>query len=151
MQSPPIRHLMIGDMIVTDQPAIISTVLGSCVSICLSCPKKNAGGIIHYALPSHQAQVKDPNYLRYGDYAIEALIAELKQLTGCSEKDLEAKIVGGAEAIGVHGDIGQENIKIAYQKLAEFDIKIINHDLGGKVGRKILFHLPSGRLQVATL
>lgn len=151
MESSPIRHLMIGDMIVTDQPAIISTVLGSCVSVCLSCPKKNAGGIIHYALPRHEAQIKDPNHLRYGDYAIGALIEELKRITGHSEKDFEAKIVGGAEAMGVHGDIGQENIKIAYQKLAEFDIKIINHDLGGKRGRKVLYHLPSGRLQVATL
>ena len=151
METPPLRHLMIGELIVTDSPSIISTVLGSCISVCLRCPQKMAGGIIHYALPSHLIQSKDPHHLRYGDYAIAKLVEELKLLTKCTEADFEAKIVGGAWANGPQGDIGQENIKMAHQELHRFGIRILSEDVGGKVGRKILFHLPSGRLQVATL
>jgi chemotaxis protein CheD len=147
----PLKHLMIGQMILTNEPMIISTVLGSCISVCLLCPEQNAGGIIHYALPTHVAQLKDPHHLRYGDYAINKLVEELKQLTHLTENSFEAKIVGGAWAADPKADIGQENIQMAHQELKRLGIKIVSKDVGGKLGRKILYHIPSGRLQVATL
>jgi len=150
----PLYHLHIGELLLCPQEAVISTVLGSCVSVCLFSKHHAIGGMIHYAHPKPLSSYGQNEDFRYGTLAIPALIQELCAAVGARPQDLAAKIAGGAsETDGVHKnfDVGLENIRIAQELLAKHKIPILGKSGGGASGRKVLFHVPSGRLQVALL
>lgn len=149
--SQEIVSLNIAELIVSKEPIIVSTVLGSCISVCLFSESIKGGGVIHYALPELPNNSTD-NPLRYGDYAIEQLILEVCHNLDLKSYQLKAKLVGGANNIASEHPsqhVGSENIKIAKKLLSKHKIPIVGEDVGGTRGRKILFHLETGRLQVA--
>lgn len=151
---PKTLHLSIGELIVSSEPAVISTVLGSCVSVCLFSRAHGIGGMIHYALPNAPSAVMHEESFRYGDLAIPSLIEELVRLTGEDPSHFEAKLAGGAAEINgqvLNIQAGPVNIKIAKEILAHYRIRIIGESVGGSLGRKVLFHTGSGRLQVADM
>lgn len=76
------HHLNIGELIVSEGPIAISTVLGSCVSVCLFSLKSPAGGMIHYALPLAMQRIEPDEGLRYGEIAIPQLVRALQEITG---------------------------------------------------------------------
>ena len=60
------RHFLYpGQVFVTREPIVISTILGSCAAVCLWDRHKKAGGMNHYLLPDGQAD--GANRLRYGN------------------------------------------------------------------------------------
>jgi len=149
--SKQILSLNIAELIVAKEDIVVSTVLGSCISVFLFSPTKRAGGVIHYALP-RRFDLKEDEPLKYGDFAIPKLIAEMENLTGTESSTFVAKLIGGANNVGSskpHNNIGNENIYIAREILKQYGIKIIAEDVGGRVGRKALFHICTGRLQSA--
>ncbi|OYZ20081.1 MAG: hypothetical protein B7Y39_11185 [Bdellovibrio sp. 28-41-41] len=149
--SQDIVSLNIAELVVSKEPVAVSTVLGSCVSVCLFSDSEKGGGVIHYALPELPSNSKD-NPLRYGDYAIEDLILKTCHHLGVKSYQLKAKLVGGANNIASEHPsqhVGSENVKIAKKLLSKHKIPIVGEDVGGTRGRKILFHLQTGRLQVA--
>lgn len=149
--SSQIVNMNIAEIIVTVDPVVICTVLGSCVSVCLYTEDGVAGGMIHYALPILPKNGND-NPLRYGDYAIKELIELMTKVTGKHPRTFLAKIIGGAENIASTNEsqkVGTANAKLAKKILSDYQIKIVGEDLGGRFGRKILFHVKTGRLQSA--
>ena len=146
-----IVNLRIAELIISKEPVVICTVLGSCVSVCLFAGNAMGGGLIHYALPRLLKDHVD-NPLRYGNYAIEKLIHQTTLTLGIKVRQLQAKIVGGANNISSEHPsqhVGSENVKIARELLAKYNIPIVGEDVEGTYGRKILFHVQTGRLQVA--
>lgn len=148
--------LNIGELIVTGEEVVISTTLGSCVSVCLYSPSKKIVGMIHYALPYFLDNSEEEDELRYGDRAIPLLIEEMVKMTKEPAPFLKAKVVGGANCFirdskGGLDDIGERNIQIAKEVLKKFRIEIVGEHTGGELGRKVLFHKDQGRLQVASL
>jgi chemotaxis protein CheD len=148
----PYLSLNIGELIVSDRPVVIGTVLGSCVSVCLYCPSKGIGGIIHYALPQElRALESEEEHLRYGSHAIPLLVGKVRAMAGDSRAPLLAKLAGGAAVTSSCVDIGGGNVRLARQLLQEFGIPVVGEDVGGILGRRLHFHTASGRLQVATI
>lgn len=148
--------LNVGQMIVVKDPAVISTVLGSCVSVCLYLPNKQFGGMIHYALPYQFEHNTDDDPLRYGDQAIPVLITEVKKLTIEPISSLKAKIIGGANCLvrasgGGFNNIGEQNIQMARDILRAYKIEVVGEHVGGEVGRKVFFYTADGKVQVASL
>lgn len=129
------------------EPYIISTILGSCVSVCLYDPVLQFGGMNHYMLPYWNGQgLASP---KYGNIAIEKLIEKMVQL-GSNKNNLIAKVFGGGEVIDTqiaNFHIGERNIVIAQEFLAEVKIKISGSSLGGKLGRKIIFESFNGSVK----
>ncbi len=84
-----------GDYAVSSDPkAVMSTVLGSCVAMCLFDSVNKVGGMNHFLLAtSSQAESDD---LKYGVNAIELLINRLLQ-SGAERGNLQAKLFGGHE------------------------------------------------------
>jgi chemotaxis receptor (MCP) glutamine deamidase CheD len=149
-----IVNMMIAEIFVGNEPTLVSTVLGSCVSVCLYLEGGGAGGIIHFALPDSTTAGSDAETLRYGDLAIPELIQQLQDLTGETPRRFLAKVVGGASTLSKFGTlscIGESNVNQARQVLARHGIQIVNEDVGGDSGRKILFYPQTGRVQVALL
>lgn len=134
---------------------VISTILGSCISVCLYSKKTKIGGMIHFAFPDRtHASNSLRNDYNFGDSAIKLLVEELQTAAGGKISDLEAKVVGGGKVIGGFDktpDIGMLNILKARQVLRELRIPITGEHVGGNSGRMIYFYSDGGRLRVSLL
>ncbi len=135
------------NLYVNHEPALVTTILGSCVSVCLFDPIYKVGGINHYMLPFWNGKgLASP---KYGNISIEKLIEKLLHL-GARKHNLQAKIFGGA--VVLNGDfsyynIGERNIEIAFSMLKEMNIKVLGSSTGGKKGRKILYDTSTGMVK----
>jgi chemotaxis protein CheD len=131
---------------VPSKQAIVHTILGSCVSICLYDTKNRIGGINHYMLPIWNGQgLASP---KYGNIAIEKLYEKLSIL-GAEHKFMIAKVFGGGEVLETynqHFNVGKRNILIAYEMLEQLKIRIAAESTGGKLGRKIIFNTGTGEV-----
>lgn len=121
-------------------PHLVTTILGSCIAVCVYDPVIKVGGINHFMLPLWNGQgLASP---KYGNIAIERLLEKMLSL-GCSKNNLQAKVFGGGEVIQTsvtQFNIGARNIKLAMEMLDELKIPVIGQSVGGKLGRKILFN-----------
>jgi len=124
----------------------VTTVLGSCVAVCLWDNVKQIGGINHFMLPLWNGQgLATP---KYGNIATEKLLQRMIEL-GCSKSNITAKIFGGGEIIDTQissFNIGERNIQIAKETLSELNIPIVGLSVGGKLGRKIIYYTESGKV-----
>lgn len=135
-----------GEYYVSKGPEFVSTILGSCVAICLFDPKNLIGGINHFMLakPGSKETLKEEKgpIGRFGKYAIDLLIDEMIK-AGADRKNLQAKIFGGSNVFNLpetsHEQVGSENIKFAKEYLGQLNIPIMTEDLGGVPSRKIIF------------
>lgn len=136
----------VGQIHVDNAPFSISTVLGSCVSVCLYDSGLGIGGMNHYLLPFWNGNgLQTP---KFGNIAIPKLI-ETMMAKGSTSRTIEAKIFGGASMnIGASEAmmIGQKNILVAKEILKEYNITIVAEDVGGQNGRKIQFDLERGKV-----
>jgi chemotaxis protein CheD len=87
-------YLYPGYIYLAGKPAIISTVLGSCVAVCLYDRKKKIGGMNHFQFPfaDHQKQATG----RYGNAAVVGLVQMLVDQQS-KTKHIESQILGGAD------------------------------------------------------
>ena len=123
---------------------LVTTVLGSCVSVCLWDRTMGMGGINHYMLALWNADgLPTP---KYGNIAIETLVRSMLD-QGCYQNRLVAKLFGGANVLHPgrgHFDVGGRNVAIARELLAQKGIPIAAEDVGGDFGRRILFNTRTG-------
>jgi chemotaxis protein CheD len=129
----------------------VTTVLGSCISVCLWDPSARTGGMNHYLLPLWNGEgLRTP---KYGNIAIPLLVEKLLQ-AGCSKANLKAKVFGGASVLeSTSGllNVGERNIHFAESALEEARIPIIGKDVGGTTGRKLMFVTGTGDVYVRKL
>lgn len=144
-----------GELYITKKSELITTILGSCISIVLFDEQNSIGGINHYMLPAAPPESKKNSVLpvtRFGEYAIKTLIQEMIN-QGASLKNLKAKIFGGSNVLNFSSKkderkkdvqkkdalIGEENINFARKFLKKIGIPIVSEDVGGVSSRKIFF------------
>lgn len=126
------------------EEAEVTTLLGSCVAVCLWDPRLAYGGMNHYMLPLWNGDgLPTP---KYGNVAIEKLIEKMVSF-GCRKEQLVAKCFGGANVLGdMSGpmQIGERNIVLAEEILATHHIPIVAREMGGFRGMKIIFNTRTG-------
>jgi len=137
----------VGQIHIDVAPRAISTVLGSCVAVCLYDTTLGIGGMNHYLLPFWNGNgLQTP---KFGNIAIPKLI-ETMVAKGSHPGRMEAKIFGGAmmntSEVSNVMMIGEKNIMVARDILEEYSINIIAEDIGGQNGRKIQFDLKEGKI-----
>ena len=135
-----------GHIVVITQPAIISTVLGSCVAVCICDSRRMVGGMNHFQLP----RARDPKKAtaRYGDAATLALIRMMIK-EGSETRHLEAQVFGGACNREVCSkDVGRENVMVAKKVLAARQVRVVSEDVGGEKGRKLVFNTDTNEIAV---
>jgi len=138
------RHvdIHIGEFHASSRPTVISTLLGSCVAVCLYDPIKQIGGMNHILMPGKADMKHFDMAARYGINAMELLINRIMNLGG-NRRNLAAKVFGGAKTIAVISDdmsMGKKNIEFVKEFLKKESIKIISQDISGRRSRKIWFH-----------
>jgi chemotaxis protein CheD len=130
---------------------LISTVLGSCVAVCLWDKRTGISAMNHYLLPgSPDDHSGDTNR---GFLSISLLIRSLKNRK-VNLEDVEAKIFGGSNSLYKKNDvykIGDRNVAMAFELLKQYGITIVAHHVGGERGRKIVFNTSTGKVRMRLL
>jgi chemotaxis protein CheD len=140
----PQVHLYPGQVFISGEGVMVSTILGSCVAVCLWDAQANLGGINHFLLPSDP--LRNRTDLRYGNNAVAQLIDDMVS-RGASPSRMVAKVAGGAcvlEGFAAKRSIGEQNLAVALQVLKQYEITVSSEHTGGKRGRKLLFCTGNG-------
>lgn len=140
------KFIHVGEIHIGARPTEISTILGSCIAVCLFDNIQCISGMNHYLVPLWNGNgLQSP---KYGNISIPRLIESMVNV-GCDVKNMEAKIFGGGNVIDVtHVDlmIGRKNILIAKEILREYAIPIVAQDVGGERGRRIMMRSDTGKI-----
>ena len=131
-----------GDEMVSDREGlVISTILGSCISVCFWDPVHRVGGMNHLLLPELKRDGAAMNTA--GTIAMERLINRMVRL-GAERKQMRAKLFGGSSMLSGMTDIGARNVEFGRNYLASEGIPCENESVGGTQARKIRFWPTSG-------
>jgi chemotaxis protein CheD len=128
-----------GEVVVACEPALVSTVLGSCVAVTMFSPSLRIGAICHAMLPDSGGRVDD---LRYVDNAVPYIY---RRMRAYGAADLVVKLFGGAQVLDVgsydatRNTVGEMNVARSKMILASLGLVIAAQDTGGFQGRKLYF------------
>ncbi|MCO6043910.1 hypothetical protein NG895_08325 [Aeoliella sp. ICT_H6.2] len=147
------HNILAGQTYVLRKPGEITTVLGSCVAVCLYDPECGIGGMNHFMLPSQS--VDAGTSARYGIHAMELLITNIMK-SGGERSRLVAKAFGGANLLQLNfgaelSGIGKQNVAFVRDFLKTEEIPLVSEKLGGVQPLRIFFQPHNGRVIVKTL
>ncbi len=137
-----------GDVAVQNgEDSVLTTLLGSCVAVCLLDRPRRIGGLNHFLLP--RAHDRSEPSTRYGEMAMARLLEDMER-AGAQGDALVAKVFGGADILnpGRAGSIGQANIAFAREALQDHAIPIHAQDTGGTRARRIFLIPRTGSVSV---
>ena len=139
------HYLFPSTIFVSEKTHLVTTVLGSCVAVCLHDKINGIGGINHYMLPLWNGKgLASP---KFGNIAIEQLIGRMVKL-GAQKENLIAKLFGGANQSNSSMLIGERNVDLAIDMLRKNHINIVAKSTGGLVGRKIIFNTSTAQVRM---
>ncbi|MBF0439801.1 MAG: chemotaxis protein CheD [Magnetococcales bacterium] len=143
---PSKPFLMPGTLFAQNGVYIITTVLGSCIAVCLWDRIRKEGGMNHYKLPLWNGDgLPSP---KFGNIAITKLLERMDEM-GCQKRNIIAKVFGGGAVIKSSSgllNVGERNIEVAIDILAKEGIPIVASDLGKDYSRKIIFNTEDGNI-----
>lgn len=161
-QAVPIQiYLKPGDIYVSEEPALIATLLGSCVSVTMFSPRLRAGAICHGQLPSCK-EIKPCECEQFCDEGIRFVDCSILRMLewfmqkGVDREDIDVKVFGGSDMFGAKessskATVGQQNINMAIHVLEKEMLRISASDVGGIRGRKIIFATNTGEVLLKRL
>ncbi len=134
-----------GEVYVSKKPAVVSTILGSCVAVTLFNARMRVGSICHALLPKGRAG--ENGNLDYVDNAVHYMIRRLLAF-GIGREEMEVKLLGGADVIECQESskvtVGQLNIQSALEVIEKEGIRLAVSHVGGKKGRRVRFYTDTG-------
>lgn len=142
-----------GEYFVSEEPKVVYTVLGSCISVCLRDPFVNVGGMNHFMLAAPSNNEGHDNWAdsgRYGSFAMEMLINEILNRGGKKNR-LEAKVFGGGKIYDGTIDIGAKNAAWALDYLEREGVPLLKANVGDVCPRKVYFFTDSGKVLLKKL
>jgi chemotaxis protein CheD len=155
----PLVFLKPGEVYITDKPALIKTVLGSCVSVTLFEPHSRTAAICHGLLPDCGGKGCGdcPEKLRFVTCSIKHILDKMLE-RGAVQRTLEVKAFGGGDVLTYRSGgpckkatVGRQNIEAALNIMESLGIKPMTSDLGGDRGRKIFFNTQTGEVLLKKL
>lgn len=133
-----------GEFYSSDKDVVISTLLGSCISVALYDLSVSIGGLNHFVLPFPK-NTDDPLFsdsAKYGINAMELLINDILKKGG-KKKSLRAKVFGGSTVFDLQKhaiyDIPKMNIAFVFGFLETEIIPVDSYSVGGTIPRRISF------------
>lgn len=135
---------MPGEFYASRDDILISTLLGSCISVALYDPLLPVGGLNHFLLPfpKNSDNPLFSNSARYGINAMEVLINSIMKLGGKKNRFV-AKVFGGSASIDYKKkatyNIPKMNIHFVFEFLENERIPVEAYSVGGTLPRRIYF------------
>lgn len=138
-----------GELYIGKSPAIVATVLGSCISVTMFNERLKMGGICHALLPKKNPSTKGVDNYRYVDSSIFHMLKNFEAM-GVKKNEIEVKIFGGADVLYTTNrqTVGQANIVTALSIIRDEGLDLLPCDFGGTKGRKIIFYTAEGRIRL---
>jgi chemotaxis protein CheD len=163
-QEIPLVYLKPGELYFSRDPAVVVTVLGSCISVTMFCKRLGIGGICHGLLPQctgdgqgNQACSGDcVDGLKYVDCSVRKMVKMFDQYK-VPRGEIESKCFGGADLFEHYSGplkaktVGAQNIAAAENILRREGLKPVAADIGGAQGRKIFFYTNTGEVLLKRL
>ena len=149
----PAVFLLPGEVFTADKAVLVKTVVGSCLAITIRAPQLGISAIAHCVLPEAGVSLDAlgaEEAPRYVDTAIELM---LRVLTGwgAALRDLEIKIIGGADSMPSGYRVGGRNVAAARGVLTARGLTTAASVVGGVRGRALEFDTGTGDVFVRTL
>jgi chemotaxis protein CheD len=131
-----------------EEAKILRATLGSCVGIGLLWRSRGTYGLAHCLLPEPGGTVRGRasvmpqagNGAKYVSEALPKLLA-MMHAAEAPEGDIVAVLAGGANMMQhrttLHEPIGELNVRMARQMLADARVKVVHTDVGGECGRQL--------------
>jgi len=116
----------------------LKTLLGSCVSVILTDPRRTVGAMCHIVHVGHPNAANHQN-TAYGNVAM-AEMARLLYTAGFALRSCEAFVAGGGNMfpkLFAHHHVGTTNADWALDYLAHHHIRIVKQDVGGYGYRRL--------------
>lgn len=158
---PSIREIYVqpGESHLVAEPAVLRTVLGSCVGVTFLIPRLGIGALCHPMMPkcppAQLAKLSVHAGRRYVDFAIRDMASQLDRL-GATRVEAVVKLFGGNDVLTVSGNdsrgtIGKQNSDAALRVLAEEGFTVATSRLGGDHGVHISFETVHGQVLLRRL
>jgi chemotaxis protein CheD len=145
-----------GETYTSQEDEIISTVIGSCISVALYDRKNCFGGLNHFML-ARDCGTKITTSRQekgcFGEYAVKQLIDDMIA-NGADYDSLVAKVFGGSSLLNISGSgnqVSDVNIQFAFEYLENEKIPVIGSDTGGSEPRKIFFETKTAKIWLKRL
>ncbi|HAJ57517.1 MAG TPA: hypothetical protein DCL35_07100 [Candidatus Omnitrophica bacterium] len=130
-----------GHVVFSDKPSLALSVCGNGVVVTIWDRARRFGGMAHCIFPKSGPRQRRTNY--HADVAIPLLV---RQFISSSSRinHLEAQVFGGGSLRGVSEKRAARTLKAVRHILRRMRISVVSEDVGGAVGRKIIFNTFSG-------
>lgn len=161
----PIIQLNPGKGYFSDQPEIIATILGSCLTIILHNTPLRITAACHAQLPLHPlllnagirtADVRE-NRFKFVDSSLLVMYNWMKD-HGLQDCEIDVKLFGGGDVLQVNTDkyrcdkrVGLQNIETALRVILDKGLRITAIDVGGESGRKLFIYTHTGEVYLKKL
>lgn len=156
----PVVYLKPAELFVSQKPAVVTTILGSCVSLTLFHQRMGRAAICHALLPDckNKPDCKSCSAEKYK--YVSCVIPEMIENVGrhfADAGEIEFKLFGGADIIthpikkSVNQSVGSQNIKSALKMIQGQGLHLKISDVGGFTGRKIYFNTHTGQVLLKRL
>ena len=144
MESFTRLYLLPGELVVAEQPTLITTVLGSCVALTFHHRRRRIGAICHALLPWGGPQADSG---RFVDSALRRLLDEFA-CRGIEPREIEVKLFGGANLAGGMESlaVGRKNVAAAEKLAAAAGLRIRACSIGGGQGLRLRFLTATGEV-----
>jgi chemotaxis protein CheD len=156
----PLVYLKPGEMYFSQEPAVVVTVLGSCLSVTMFHRRRGLGAICHSLLPNFSGRKEWYGEclegLKYVDCAIQRMVRIFDRYK-VQRGEIEVKYFGGADMFTRQTEgpdvvsVGRQNIFSAEKILNTEGLKLNVKDVGGIQGRKIFFYIHTGEVLLKRL
>jgi chemotaxis protein CheD len=150
----PEVHVQPGESVLVKEPAILRTLLGSCVGIAFLIPRLGVGALCHPMLPASPRKTGGALSVeagrRYVDYAIRDLARQFDAM-GARRGEVQVKLFGGGDVLVVtmgasRPTVGRLNCEAALRVLEEEGFQVSASSLGGDCGVNIHFNTGTGEV-----
>ena len=147
-------EVRIGELKIAKAPdKLVALGIGSCVAITFYDPELKVGALAHIMLPDSMKGNPIGSPTKYADLAVDRMIEEMTKL-GSKKKDIEAKIIGGANMFPhlKHAplEVGKLNVEATREKLKKEGIRLVGESVGGSIGRSVEFSTAAGSVTIRT-
>lgn len=142
------EFLLPGEFCVATEPAILETLVGSCVSVCLYNYKNGVAAMNHF-LRDRPVDNCASDVGEFGSTSTEYIIGKLMAIDNVTTH-YRAMVFGGAAVVKTAGGdsgIGHKNVDAALEVLADARIRITEKKVLGTRGRRVTFNTENGTVK----
>ncbi len=155
----PEVYVQPGESHLATEPAILRTVLGSCVGIAFLVPRLGIGVLCHPMLPVCPQNLAAERSLaagrRYVDFAIRDVASQF-DTRGARRSEVRVKLFGGADVLLAvtatsRPTVGRLNCEAALRELHGHGFEVVASSLGGTAGISLQFNTATGEVLLRRL